>query len=171
MVETLSDVFQSRRQMSKELDDVKEQLQLALDSMSRGLSMFDKNQRLVLCNKRFRELYDLPKALTLPGASLERIVRTYHRRFAIRDEEKSATRQIAWIRRQAALLHEGEVQTRTQKLNDGRVLRVTIQSLADGGWLDVQDDITEEARKEDELRWMATRLRRALNMPARRTET
>jgi diguanylate cyclase (GGDEF)-like protein len=157
MVETLSDVFQSRRQMSKELDDVKEQLRIALNSMARGLSMFDKNQRLVLCNKRFRELYDLPKALTQPGASLERIVRTYHSRFAIRDEETSAAQQIAWIRRQAALLHEGEVQTRTQKLNEGRVLRVTIQSLPDGGWLDVQDDITEEARQQDELRMQTVR--------------
>lgn len=151
MAETLHDIVHSRRRMSKELDDVKGYLRIALDSMTRGLSMYDSNQRLVLCNRKFCELYDLPRAMTTPGASLERVVRSYHRRFASHNDDRTASQHVAWIRRQVALLEEGEHQTRTQRLKDGRVLRITIQPLAEGGWLDVHEDITEENRKEENL--------------------
>ena len=31
-------------------------------------------KRLVVCNQRYRELYDIPEALTQPGATLEEII-------------------------------------------------------------------------------------------------
>jgi diguanylate cyclase (GGDEF)-like protein len=151
MVETLHEIFQSRIQISKELDDVKGQLRIALDCLDRGLAMFDRNQRLVLCNRKYMELYELPRALALPGTSLDRIVRTRYRRATGRDDDKTASQQLAWIRRQVAILQEGELQIRTQKLAGGRVLRVTLQPIADGGWIEIQEDITEESLREEEL--------------------
>lgn len=157
MVETLHDIFNSRSQMSKELSDVKEHLQIALDSMTRGFSMYDRNQRLVFCNRCFCDLYALPRNVTAPGASLDRVVRTYYRRFANHGDDRTASQHVAWIRRQVALLEEGERHSRTQKLKDGRVLRITIQPLADGGWLDVHEDITEDSQKETKLLQLTVR--------------
>jgi PAS fold len=37
--------------------------------MARGLSMFDANQRLVVRNKTYREIYALPKRLARPGTT------------------------------------------------------------------------------------------------------
>ncbi len=40
---------------------------LALNNMHGGLSIFDQNQDLVMCNERYLELYDLPKTPWAPG--------------------------------------------------------------------------------------------------------
>ncbi len=37
----------------------------------------------------------------------------------------------------------------------GRVVLVTIQPLTDGGWVDIQEDITERRRSEQKLNWLA----------------
>ncbi len=37
----------------------------------------------------------------------------------------------------------------------GRTLLVTYQPLADGGWVDIQEDITEKRRTEEKIEWLA----------------
>jgi PAS domain-containing protein len=39
-------------------------LEVALNNMARGLSMFDAQQRLLLCNNIYRDIYNLPEELT-----------------------------------------------------------------------------------------------------------
>ncbi len=46
-------------------------LDSALNSMTRGLVMFDADLRLEICNSNFAELYTLPKDATGPGTPLE----------------------------------------------------------------------------------------------------
>src|SRR5262245_33335488 len=55
-------------------------LELALNNMARGLSMFDANQRLIVCNKTYEEIYELPERLTRPGTSLADLVRNHVKR-------------------------------------------------------------------------------------------
>src|SRR3974390_973955 len=50
-------------------------LELALNNMTQGVVMFDAPGRLVVCNKRYLELYGLPANVVKPGAKLEDIVR------------------------------------------------------------------------------------------------
>ena len=45
--------------------------------MARGLSMFDADARLIVCNKLYREFYDLPEELTEPGTPLPEIIGYY----------------------------------------------------------------------------------------------
>ncbi len=45
---------------SEQLTQLNRCLELALNNMARGLSMFDANQRLIVCNSRYIEMYDLP---------------------------------------------------------------------------------------------------------------
>ena len=49
-----------------------QQLDAALNNMSQGLSMFDGQQRLVVCNKQYAEMYNLPPELTKPGTTARR---------------------------------------------------------------------------------------------------
>ena len=46
----------------------------ALKNMAHGLSMFDGDQRLVVCNTRYGEMYGLPPAVTKPGTTLRAIL-------------------------------------------------------------------------------------------------
>ena len=45
-------------------------MRVALDNMSQGLCMFDRNERLVVCNTRYMEMYRLPPEIARPGMSL-----------------------------------------------------------------------------------------------------
>ena len=46
----------------------------ALNNMSQGLCFFDGAQRLIVCNSRYIEMYDLPPDRVRPGISLGEIV-------------------------------------------------------------------------------------------------
>ena len=52
----------------------------ALHHLPVGLSMFDSDQRLVMCNPAYRRLYDLGETLSCRGASFSDIVLDYERR-------------------------------------------------------------------------------------------
>ena len=43
---------------------------IALDNMSQGLCMFDRNERLVVCNAPYRQMYHLSPASTSLGTTL-----------------------------------------------------------------------------------------------------
>ena len=45
-------------------------MRVALDNMSQGLCMFDRNERLVVCNRRYMEMYKLPADIATPGRTL-----------------------------------------------------------------------------------------------------
>ena len=45
-------------------------MRVALNNMSQGLCMFDGNERLVVCNQRYREMYKLSADIAKPGCTL-----------------------------------------------------------------------------------------------------
>ena len=51
----------------KSLDTQNRRFNAALDNMSHGLSIFDAEMRLVVCNKRYLEIYGLPADDVRPG--------------------------------------------------------------------------------------------------------
>src|SRR5262249_26561302 len=50
-----------------ELERLNLQLDAAINNMPLGLSMFDAQDRLLVCNARYAEMYQLPGELTVPG--------------------------------------------------------------------------------------------------------
>ena len=56
-------------------------LHMALDNMPHGLRMFDANDTLLLANRRFAQLWDLPEALTRPGTPYRLFVSELSRRW------------------------------------------------------------------------------------------
>lgn len=47
---------------------------VALENMAQGLSMFDAEQRLITCNGRYLEIYDVPSHLGAPGTTHRDII-------------------------------------------------------------------------------------------------
>ena len=123
--------------------------------MARGLSLFDANQRLVVCNKTYREIYALPKRLARPGSTLAQLVRHHVKQESGRDGPEESKKQREWTARHVAELARGKTFTHTQHLKSGRVILVTNQPLVDGGWVDIQEDITERRKAEEKISWLA----------------
>ena len=49
-------------------------LDVALNNMTRGLSLVDVDQRLVVCNALYQQMYDLPPELVQPGTPFDKIL-------------------------------------------------------------------------------------------------
>src|SRR5882724_2980960 len=49
-------------------------LDTALNNMSHGLMMFDKNSRVILCNQHYVDLYGLPAGAIKPGITLREVI-------------------------------------------------------------------------------------------------
>ncbi|MDX2201227.1 MAG: EAL domain-containing protein [Hyphomicrobiaceae bacterium] len=109
----------------------------ALDSMAHGLSLFDREDRLVRCNTRFREMYGFSERLAVPGTSLDEFVAHAVAKGLVLNG--GATRKL----REAIDTADGVVEL-SWTLPNGRLICATVSRLADGGRIAVHRDVTEE---------------------------
>lgn len=128
---------------------------IALNHMMRGLSMFDAEQRLLVCNRAYQEIYELPDNLTKSGTPLAELMRYHVKKETGKDGPEEIAAQQLWIERHVAELRAGKIFTHTQHLKNGRVVLVTNKPLPGGGWLDLQEDITERRKAEQQINWLA----------------
>ncbi len=119
----------------------------ALSHMTQGLSMFDERKRLVVWNKRFAELYDVPEKFLKIGTPYEDIIAD---RFA-RGVTKADTSPEAVKAKIAELSSLARDSHRVDELADGRFLLLSRQPMPGGGWLAIMEDITERKRAEAEI--------------------
>ena len=137
------------------LEQLNTWFEVALNNMVRGLSMFDADQRLIVCNNSYRQIYSLPEELTRPGTPLTEIVRYHLHHETGRETTIEEAKFSKWLSDHLAKLAEGRSFTQVQNLRSGRTLLVTYQPLADGGWVDIQEDVTEKRRAEERIEWLA----------------
>ena len=126
----------------------------AIESYSDGFSLFDKDDRLVLCNEEYRTLYSATKDDMNPGTPFEAILRANVGRGKIAipsEDEEDWIRQRLQRRRNPA--EDFELQH-----TDGRWLRVSERRTRDGGCVSIHTDITPLKRRQEDL---ADRQRRA----------
>jgi len=118
---------------AKKLEELNRCFDVALNNMGRGLSMFDTEARLIVCNRLYREIYDLPEELARPGTTLAEIVRHHVKRETGRDDAEELKKQREWIDHHVAELARGKSFSHTQFLKSGRIILVSNQPLAGGG--------------------------------------
>lgn len=128
----------------KELERLNNWFEIALDNMARGLSMFDCSRRLLVCNRRYREIYALAEEHAKPGTPFEDILRQRMKVGTARLGDTEGTMLIGW----PVLDSSDRVITLTHELADNRVISIAYQPLNDGGWVAVHEDVTEK-RKSD----------------------
>ena len=122
----------------------------AVDNMSQGLCMFDRDQKLVICNKRYADLYGLPPELVRPGTSLLEILKN-----RIERGIHPVTGPKLYIQRTVATAISQKETVDEYELKDGRVISVLHQPMSDGGWVATHQDITEQRRTEAQIRHLA----------------
>jgi len=121
----------------------------ALENMTHGLCMFDKDKRLVVCNERYAKMYDVPEELTVPGTPFDAILDYRYKHGYLKGGNVAAAleKQLNVL---SALKPEQKT-TRVDEHQNGRLVRITRQPLPDGGWVATHDDITEQHRAQQEL--------------------
>ncbi len=120
-------------------------LNAAINDMSQGLLMFDAAERIVVCNRRYIEMYGLSPDVVKPGLALRDLL-------AHRLERGSFTGDVdQYHRNLRAGLAETKAYSCTVQIGDGRSIRIVNQAMANGGWVATHEDITERRKAELEL--------------------
>jgi diguanylate cyclase (GGDEF)-like protein len=132
-----------------ELKQVNQQLDVALNNMTHGLSMFDAEQRLIVCNERYVRMYDMPAELAGAGTTVDQISR---HRVSVGNAPIPMPTQLEAESAAASLT---EPMAFTQELTDGRIIAVSRQPMPKGGWVSVHEDITERRRAEAKIAHLA----------------
>src|SRR3954453_10598128 len=137
-------------QANSELDTGRQQFEAVLSNITQGVGFFDGEQRLVLCNRRYAEIYELPLEITRPGSSWADIV-------AYRTEHGSAP-DVA-----PSTIQRWHEQIMTLQppdggvvpLQNGRFVAVNHQTMPDGGWVATHEDVTLRQQAEASIAFMA----------------
>ncbi|MEH2490148.1 EAL domain-containing protein [Bradyrhizobium sp. AZCC 2230] len=137
----------------RELQEQKLRLDTAINNMVEGVCMFDAEKRLVVCNERYAQLYQLPPELLRTGTPHTDIIR--HRIVnGILKGDTSEGAAEKFVSKLAALPFDA-VSSRIDELADGRLICVTRQPMAGGGWVATHLDVTEQRRSEAKITHMA----------------
>ncbi len=129
-------VFQ---RMSRQREEAQRHLIQAINALNDAFVMFDPNNRLVQCNRRYRELYNLPAEAVQQGTPRRDVIRAILERNSIAD---AAGKESQWLSQRLRETRLPFSETLRQ-LSDGRWLRVTDVRMPDGFSVGLHSDITD----------------------------
>jgi two-component system sensor histidine kinase/response regulator len=146
-----------QKQAQQALAETEEQLRTALDNMSDGLYMVDRDGIVQIVNQKYREYLSLPDEFMRKGDSIRRAMRYAAARgdYGPGDVEELIERRLALVRKGA--LDQGEEQV------GGRTLELRRTRTQAGGYVSVVRDTTERNRAEQELAEAERQLRDTAN--------
>lgn len=124
-----------------------QRLQSAIETLDDGFVIYDKDDRLIVCNERYREIYAASKEAIVPGNSFENILR-----YGLENGQYVAAigREEEWLRERLAQ-HRHQAITIEQELDDGRWLRIAERETPNGEWVGFRVDISEQKAVQAEL--------------------
>ena len=125
-----------------------QRLETALTNMSHGLCMFDQDQRVVVANRRYAEMYGLSPEQIEPGTTLHAILTARVQGGIYGDVEPDEfikARTTNLYREIREIVH----------LADGRFICVLGQLLSGGGMVTIHEDITERHLAETRITHLA----------------
>lgn len=133
-----------------EREELKDRLDAALNNMAQGLAMFDGEQRLILCNRRFVEMYGLQEERVELNPTARQILD-----YCVTNgcyEGRNSDEMLA-----ATMKHLGEKASGyyITKLSAGQVYGVSVMPMSGGGIVTTHEDITERRRIEARIAHMA----------------
>ena len=129
-----------------ELSATRGRFGLTLDVMSQGMAIFDADDRLVVCNHTYAELYDLRLEDLPPGMTARDI---YALRVAVGSYCGQAPQDYMQFIEQPA------PRERVDRLRNGRILKLRGRPVAEGGWVTIHEDVTESVRATEDLAFAA----------------
>jgi Na+/proline symporter/signal transduction histidine kinase len=124
----------------------REILQTALDHVSQGIAVYDKDMRLVCWNRQFGDLLDLPPELTRVGVTLEDIVRCSAEQGAL------GSGPVETLVRDRLRHYVSDGEPFLKRFLDRRmVVEVRTSRMPDGGIVTTATDITPSVATAEEL--------------------
>jgi diguanylate cyclase (GGDEF)-like protein len=139
-----------REELSARLQQRNMQFDTAINNMSHGLCFFDANQRLIVCNKHFIDMYGLPPERVRPGTPLSEIVDLRFEAGSV--PTTTPDEYLKWL---TDLVASAEPVDCIVEVRNGRTFKIRHRPMPDRGWVATHEDITEQRRVELKIAHMA----------------
>jgi diguanylate cyclase (GGDEF)-like protein/PAS domain S-box-containing protein len=127
-----------------ELEHMNERFDAAINNMTQGLCMFDGDQKVLVSNVRYAEIYGLNRDQVKAGTTLREILE--FRREKGTNFVLSPDVYINENVKKAREIHE---------LADGRTVSIARHPMQNGGWLTTHEDVTDRAKSEKQIAFLA----------------
>lgn len=124
----------------------------AIEAISEAFVLWDSNNRMVLCNSKFRHLYNLPMSAVQPGMTYAEVIQHAREPVIRHASPQNGTASLPGTPSDAPHSFETE-------LGDGRWLQVNERRTRDGGYVSVGVDITPLKKHEEQLLDSESRLK------------
>jgi diguanylate cyclase (GGDEF)-like protein len=134
----------------RELNTQNARFDAALNNMSQALCMVDANQRMIVCNTPFLELFGLSAGVVRPGTQITDVFRAMVAIGRYDAELIEAIRDG-----QQALVFSHQRNRFLSEIQDGPAIAVAHQPMIAGGWVATYEDMTERHHAEARIRFMA----------------
>ncbi|HZP75527.1 MAG TPA: EAL domain-containing protein [Pseudolabrys sp.] len=144
-----SDISASKEQEAV-LRQTNRRLDAALDNMSQGLCLFDAQQRLEVVNRRFFEIFGLPRDKIVPGVTFREILE-----LSVAKNHPPGKDVDDYLAERTAFMRENPTGTRFLDLKDGRVIACVHTPSGGSGWVATYEDVTERRTAEAKIIHMA----------------
>lgn len=119
-----------------------------LNLIAQGLTIYDSELRLAVCNAPFQHMFDLPDALVTPGATFQSTIR----HLAKQGEYGPVDDIEGFINERVTIARAFAPHYMERTRANGRTISVEGAPLPTGGWVTVYTDITQTKAQESLLR-------------------
>jgi signal transduction histidine kinase len=131
----------------RDIAEARQRLVDAIESISEGFALYDKEDRLVMSNSRFRELYPVTDDIFRPGMSFTSIAREAAERGVV---SEAKGRIDDWLAQRVAQ-HRNPTGPHVQRRDQDHWIQISERKTADGSTVAVYTDISELKQHEAEL--------------------
>lgn len=150
MAERLRTTVRELRERDSTLRLRSVQFDTALNNMTQGLTMYDRDNRLIISNRRYCELTGVAPEVMQPGRRFREVLQ------ANKDLGNFPGVPAEDIyRERLGLVERGTPAVFSQALRNGRIVNLHFQPMASGGWIATFEDVTAQRQAESRVRHMA----------------
>jgi adenylate cyclase len=143
-----------RQHAEEEARRAQTQLSEAIEAISEGFALYDAEDRLVISNRRYREMYSSLEIALVPGTQYEAVIRSAAKAGLI---PSASDRVEAWVAERIER-HRRPTSAFEQQRANGNWLKISERRTTEGGIVGVFTDITELKERERQLGELVDRL-------------
>jgi diguanylate cyclase (GGDEF)-like protein len=137
-------LLRQHRCSGRRIASEKQRLDIALNNMSQGLLLFNSAEQLVVCNRRYIEMYGLSPDVIKSGCSFREVIAHRKQTGSFEgDVDDYCSRVLHDVTLENAFI---------VRTSGGRSIQIVNRPLAAGGWVATHEDVTDLKRREEALR-------------------
>ena len=147
-----------------EIEEARRRLTDAIENTSEGFAFYDADDKLVICNTRYKELLHQIEDIEInPGMAFEDIIRLSVESGGIKLEDETVEE---WMEKRIAA-HRNPGEPQLQQRTNGMWVLVSERKTGDDGIVAIYSDITDLKQREEELSSKSNALEQLSNQLAK----